>query len=622
MNYDCEECGLQANIGHIVNELHHESTRETVACLIMALFRNSFLNYLKDVNIEGNTLTFIKKDNSIVTIQLPIQEDDYVTGGTLQGSTLTLSRKNGQSVTVDLSNLIPQIDTSSFFASCEIVGNTIKFYNKNGTQIDSINLTNFENSILSKFPLIPGYYYKTTLQGSDQFNTLDTIYIGTTWDPQVQKPTSTYRYIYKVVSKNEYNLVASYKVPRDGYYYILSSGVYTMYYNVEDVNHVVQLKGKSIPNGVIGIITLDHNDSLSISRLDNYFIYLGIDDTTTYNTQQEISDQIYISYNDIRDQVHFNVSGTDNLGNTATANNCMFYPSRFVTLGTFIGKHSWDISDNTLVDDFNDIVNSSGYRYLFEVKYESTVDDVNIISDQSHDVINGDKLEGFRYTGVRSIYSDLYLGKAKFENGSFVSDGAFPEVQSNLTSSSTSYFDIANYNNWIDQDALGIIWALIMTSYFNSNSPDSPISTVCYSDNTGWYTTWQKLCLLNTAYDIVLNATTECSDGTVNTPGNGVLPEISDDNLPCSTSTLAFKGQFNKLTVFGTIKLNIGGRKWDSTNSPYRYYESKKAHDANVILYKDKILYKTTVIKADFTLQYWGVDGSNNPILVSRHVTF
>lgn len=637
MNNCCPKQGLLKDIGPIIEGLRVENDRMAATFAIMALIRfynDHHANFLVGVKIIGNTITFTRNDGTTIDIELPIPSDEYVNGAYISNKKLVLQRNIGQDIQVDLSSIIPQIpeiDTSGFFASCELNGNIIIFKNKNGNTLDSINisdtfvydgallkdsaddsfyiqleynnedmpflkipLNDLYNSIINKIPFIPGYYKSKQKQTSAQFNIGGTQYLGTTWDPKHQQPTYEYQYIYKVISINKYELVAQYKVPRDGYYYVLSSGTSYMRYNTQVSQDVIDEKSRRIPGGVVGIIKWN-GTNLEIERKDKYFLYLTADTNTTPSS---------ITYQQIRDNNPvFTIEDKDNLGGTATADHCLFYPSRFIENGNFLGRHNWDPNENgfgELVEEFNNLIMQSGYRYLFEIKYENSVDTVDILSDQTESVINGDVKEGLRNTVVRSRLLGKYIGKARLVDSDYVTSGTWSDIDNYITS---NYFQLDNYTNWKTKEALEFMWSYIMTEYFNCTEPNGAVSTVCYSDNTGWYTTWSHLGILNTSYSMVINANTECGDGEVVNPGNDYLPDISNTNLPCSSFTMVFDIHIGGMSAHGNIKLNVGGRKWDTSGTPYRYFQFSKVNDENVIIDINSLLYKTTLKGCDFVIE-------------------
>jgi len=142
------------------------------------------------------------------------------------------------------------------------------------------------------------------------------------------------------------------------------------------------------------------------------------------------------------------------------------------------------------------------------MKYNnSNVDNVNIIGTDTHnyDVINGDRLSGLRYVSVRSSIIAIYLGKARYDSTNDVyiaggqSDGKWipnnlinydNSVDPNNPQDDKGYFLFTKIDNWKSKETLEIVWSYIMTRYFNSKDPGGAISKVCYSDATGWFTTW------------------------------------------------------------------------------------------------------------------------------------
>lgn len=638
MSNCCPKQGLLKDIGPIIEGLRSENDRMVATCVVMALvrfFRDHHGDFIVDVAINGNIITFTKNDGTTIDIELPL--DEYVNGAEISGKNLILKRHSGNNIIIDLSR---------FFASCTLNGDVVEFKNVNGDVISSITLkdtyidngsleynneddeysiqldyndtnkesleiplNDFQASILSKFPLIPGYYKSKNFQNQSvaQFNTLNTEYLGTTWDPKTQQPTFQFQYIYKVISKNEYVLVAQYKVPRDGYYYVLSSGISNVRYNKE-VDGNIDEKSKKIPGGVIAIVK-QNGDNLQLERSDKFFIYLTLDTNTTPSS---------ITYsNIINNNPTFTVEGTDNLGGQATAEHCMFYPSRFISNGVFSGRHNWnpDTIDNfeELVDQFNNLIMQSGYRYLFEIKYENTVNNVDILKDQSESVINGDISEGIRYTGIRQRLLGKYIGKARLSGSNYITAGQWFNEHFD-----SNYFNLTNYNNWEDKETLEFIWSYIMTNYFNCLEPDGAISNICYSDNTGWYTTWANLCILNRSFGLVINANTECADGEVVNPGNDYLPNISDTNLPCSNFQMVFNIQNNQANIKGWVKLNVGSRKWEiNSETPYRYFQFSKVNSEGVIIDLFSLLYKTTLKECNFI-----VERKDNGELISENVLY
>lgn len=634
MDNCCPKQGLLKDIGPIIEGLRVENDRMAATFAIMALirfFNDHHSNFLVGVKIIGNTITFTRNDGTTIDIELPIPSDEYVNGAYISNKKLVLQRNIGQDIQVDLSSIIPEIDTSGFFASCELNGNVIIFKNKNGNTLDSINisdtfiydgallkdsaddsfyiqleynnedmpfltipLNNLYNSIINKIPFIPGYYKSKQEQTSSRFNIEGTYYLGTTWDSKTEPPTFEYQYVYKVISINRYELVAQYKIPRDGYYYVLSSGTSYMRYNTQVSQDVIDEKSRRIPSGVVGIIKWN-GTNLEIERKDKYFLYLTADTNTTPSgiTYQQIKDNNPV----------FTIEGKDNLGGTATAEHCLFYPSRFIENGNFLGRYNWDPNENgfgELVEEFNNLITQSGYRYLFEIKHENLVDTVDILSNQTESVINGDVKEGLRNTEVRSRLLGKYIGKARLVDSDYVTSGTWSDIDNYITS---NYFQLDNYTNWETKEALEFMWSYIMTEYFNCTEPNGAVSTVCYSDNTGWYTTWSHLGILNTSYGMVINANTECGDGEIVDPGNDYLPDISDTNLPCSSFTMVFDIHIGNMSAHGNIKLNVGGRKWDTSGTPYRYFQFSKVNDENVIINVNSLLYKTTLKGCNFVVE-------------------
>jgi len=76
----------------------------------------------------------------------------------------------------------------------------------------------------------------------------------------------------------------------------------------------------------------------------------------------------------------------------------------------------------------------SGYRYLFEIKHENLVDTVDILSDQTESVINGDVKEGLRNTVVRSRLLGKYIGKARLVDSDYVTSGTWSDIDNYITS--------------------------------------------------------------------------------------------------------------------------------------------------------------------------------------------
>ena len=655
MSNCCPKQGLLKDIDPIIEGLRGENDRMAATFAIMALirfFNDHHSNFLVGVKIIGNTITFTRNDGTTIDIELPIPSDEYVNGAYINNKKLILQRNVGNDIQVDLSNIIPEIpelDTSMFFASCELNGNTILFKNQNGVILDRVNiidtyvvdggllqdstdnsfyiqldynrqgipslqipLNDLYSSIINKIPFIPGYYKSKQKQTTPQFNTttIDTQYLGTTWDPKTQYPTYDYQYIYKVISEREYVLVAQYKVPRDGYYYVVSSGVSSVKYNTQISQDVIDEKSKRLPGGVIGIIKWN-GSNLEIERLDKYFLYITADTNTV---QSSITYQQLINNNPV-----FTIEGKDNLGGTATAEHCMFYPSRFIKNENFIGRYDWNPNNinnfGELVEEFNTLIIQSGYRYLYEIKYEDLVDTVDIINNQSDTSINGDIKEGLRNTEIRPRLLERYIGKARLIGSNYVTSGVWPDINNYITSGN---FQLDNYTNWENKESLEFIWSYIMTNYFNSTNPDGAISTVCYSDNTGWYTTYSHLSIFNTSYGFIINANTECSGGEVVDPGNDYLPNISDTNLPCSNFLMVFDLHTNDMSAHGSIRLNIGGRQWEyGSETPYRYFQFSKVNSENVIINLESLLYKTTLKSCNFI-----IERINNEELISENIKY
>ena len=123
--------------------------------------------------------------------------------------------------------------------------------------------------------------------------------------------------------------------------------------------------------------------------------------------------------------------------------------------------------------------------------------------------------------------------------------------------------------------------------------------------------------MVGNSYGTVIQANTECGDNKVLNPGSEVLPAISESNLPCSSMDLIFDAQIGTLSVRGLVKLNVGGRKWDTSDTPYRYFEYGKSNfNVGLELSSKSILYKVTVEDCNFILQY--ADGDN---IVTERVT-
>lgn len=543
-------------------------------------------DFLKDgminsIQLRDNQLTFTwnqDANKSPVTITLP---DTYISGGSVN------------------------LDNSSNHYYIQLT------YNDVNKQPITIQLDDFEDGLLSRIPIIPGYYKSKNYQDKNvaSFSTKDTTYLGTTWDSVRQKPTAEYKYIYKVISKNDYRLVAYYKVPKPGYFYVLSSGNSYVKYNKSVAGGNINEVAERIPGGVVGIIR-QNGDNLEVYRFPNFFTYLEAD-TSNVNPSS-------ISYDDVVDNPNtYIVTSKDHLGNVTTALKCMFYPSRFIINNSFIGKYDWLESNqsgaNAQAEAFNALLSESGYKLLYEIKYHSEVDEVNIIDSDEHsvDIINDDLLDGLRYTGVRQYIQGAYIGKASLVNDQFIASDSWLDSYLDY-----SQFRLSNVNNWRRKETLEAIWSYIMTNYFNSVKPDGSISSTRYSDNTGWYTTWANLCILNTSYGIIINANTECRDGEVDDPGTGDLPQISDSNLPCSSFKMTFDMQINSVKINGTITLNVGGRQWDNSDKPYRYIQHGKHNDENVVIDKQCILYKSAIKDCDFFIQQ-----EQSGRFVTEHIT-
>lgn len=506
-------------------------------------------------------------------------------------------------------------------------------YNTSRTPIQ-INLNTLYNNIISQIPFIPGYYKSKTVQ-TGTFNTLNTEYLGTTWDSDRDKPTATYKYIYKVISKRQYELVASYKIPRPGYFYVVTSGNSIVKYDIPNDNTSFKEDSKKIPGGVVGIIKQGTN-GLEIEQLPKYFIYMEPDRN---NGTTAISSITY--YDIVNNTSNYTITTKDINNNIAVPSTCMFYPSRFArdannNVIPFKGKHDWLAEGTEGADDqaqdFNDLLLASGYTQLYEMKYDSNnVDNVNIIGDDTHnyDVINGDRLSGLRYVSVRSGIIAIFLGKARYDstnnvyiaggqsNGKWIPNSLISYDNPNVEQDDKGYFLFTKIDNWKNKETLEIVWSYIMTNYFNSKDPGGAISKVCYSDATGWFTTWQKFSMINDAYGFVINANAECRDCEVVNPGNGPIPEIGENNMPCSTFVMTFDIQTTTAHMNGTISLNVGGKKWDNTQYPYRYILYSKRYDQPVTIYDDAILFKTMLKDCDFIIQY--TDGND---IVSEHITY
>lgn len=141
MSNCCCEQGLLQDIGPIIEGLRSENDRMVATCVLMTLlkyFNDNSSDFIKSVTINGNIITFTKNDGTTIDIQLPI--DEYVNGAEISGNNLVLKRQVGNDIIVDLSGISPDIDTSRFFASCSLSGNTILFKNLDGETLGSINL--------------------------------------------------------------------------------------------------------------------------------------------------------------------------------------------------------------------------------------------------------------------------------------------------------------------------------------------------------------------------------------------------------------------------------------------------------------------------------------------------
>lgn len=264
MNQCAFKQGLLEDVSPIIEGLHSENDRMVVTCAIMALLK--YFNtddYLKDVTINGNTIIFTKKDDSTVSIQLPI--DEYVNNVSLNGNILTLHRNQGQDLTVDLSSITTSVDTSKFFSSCryDATSHIITFYNENGAvkgSIDlssliapdtfinsgeltqnsanshyiiklnyntdkspiSIDLNAFRDDIVGSFPFVPGYYWSASKPIGGSLSTVPE-YIGTDLTSTVPYDFGAHRYIVYSNDGITYTLIKEFKEPPVDKYILMTS---------------------------------------------------------------------------------------------------------------------------------------------------------------------------------------------------------------------------------------------------------------------------------------------------------------------------------------------------------------------------------------------------------------